>query len=82
MKIRRFATKALVVTVLAFAAVPATAGLAYAAPHSEQADGSDHGNSNKPAREDPQPNKGKDCEVHGKWGGVNEDHCDAGPGRQ
>lgn len=33
-----------------------------------------HGNSNKPCRDDPSPN-GKDCDQHGKQGGVNEDHC-------
>jgi hypothetical protein len=35
----------------------------------------EHGNSAKPCRDDPQPDKGKDCEVHGNNGGVNEDHC-------
>lgn len=34
-----------------------------------------HGNSGKPCKDDPQPEKGKDCEEHGKKGGVNEDHC-------
>ena len=35
-----------------------------------------HGNSQKPCKDDPQPDKGKDCEEHGpKEGGVNEDHC-------
>jgi hypothetical protein len=34
-----------------------------------------HGNSQKPCKEDPQPDKGKDCEEHGNQGGVNEDHC-------
>jgi hypothetical protein len=34
-----------------------------------------HGNSGKPCKEDPQPEKGKDCEAHGNHGGVNEDHC-------
>jgi hypothetical protein len=34
-----------------------------------------HGNSLKPCKEDPQPDKGKDCEQHGNSGGVNEDHC-------
>lgn len=35
-----------------------------------------HGNSGKPCKEDPQPEKGKDCDEHGpKEGGVNEDHC-------
>ena len=35
----------------------------------------DHGNSQKPCEEDPQPDRGKDCEAHGKNGGVNEAHC-------
>lgn len=36
----------------------------------------EHGNSLKPCRDDPQPEKGKDCEEHGPFeGGVNEDHC-------
>jgi LPXTG-motif cell wall-anchored protein len=36
----------------------------------------EHGNSNKPCKDDPQPEHGKDCEEHGpKNGGVNEDHC-------
>jgi hypothetical protein len=34
-----------------------------------------HGNSMKPCKDDPQPDKGKDCEEHGNNGGVNEDHC-------
>jgi LPXTG-motif cell wall-anchored protein len=39
----------------------------------------DHGNGDTngnagPCKEDPSPN-GKDCEEHGKKGGVNEDHC-------
>jgi hypothetical protein len=34
-----------------------------------------HGNSDKPCKDDPQPDKGKDCEEHGNSGGVNEDHC-------
>lgn len=35
----------------------------------------EHGNSGKPCKPDPQPEHGKDCEHHGKNGGVNEDHC-------
>ena len=34
-----------------------------------------HGNTGKPCKEDPQPDRGKDCENHGNHGGVNEDHC-------
>ena len=36
----------------------------------------EHGNAAKPCKEDPQPDKGKDCELHGNNGGVNEDHCE------
>jgi len=35
----------------------------------------EHGNAAKPCKDDPQPDKGKDCEEHGNLGGVNEDHC-------
>lgn len=35
----------------------------------------EHGNSGKDCKPDPQPGHGKDCEKHGKKGGVNEDHC-------
>jgi hypothetical protein len=35
----------------------------------------EHGNSQKPCKDDPQPTHGKDCENHGNSGGVNEDHC-------
>ena len=41
----------------------------------EQADGSDHGNTGKPTKQDPNADKGRDCAEHGKTGGVNEDHC-------
>ncbi|AKT50725.1 hypothetical protein [Arsenicicoccus sp. oral taxon 190] len=44
-------------------------------PHAEEADGSDHGASGKPAKADPNPGKGKDCVQHGNHGGINEDHC-------
>jgi hypothetical protein len=33
-----------------------------------------HGNTGKECRADPSEN-GKDCDLHGKNGGVNEDHC-------
>ena len=35
----------------------------------------EHGNSEKPCKDDPQPDRGKDCDEHGQQGGVNEDHC-------
>ncbi|MEI2779026.1 MAG: hypothetical protein V9G19_24275 [Tetrasphaera sp.] len=66
---------------LAFGSVGVTATTAFADPgnsHSNQEDGCTHGNSGQPCRPDPQPNHGKDCDVHGNWGGVNEDHCDNG----
>lgn len=34
-----------------------------------------HGNSQKPCKDDPQPEHGQDCLEHGKMGGQNEDHC-------
>ena len=43
--------------------------------HAEEADGSDHGATGKPAKDDPNPGKGKDCIQHGNHGGINEDHC-------
>jgi hypothetical protein len=35
----------------------------------------EHGNGQKPCKDDPQPNHGQDCEEHGNLGGQNEDHC-------
>src|SRR5512144_1056740 len=35
----------------------------------------EHGDSGQSCKEDPQPEKGKDCQEHGNQGGVNEDHC-------
>ena len=35
----------------------------------------EHGNGQKPCKDDPQPNHGQDCEEHGNQGGQNEDHC-------
>lgn len=36
----------------------------------------EHGNAQKPCKDDPQPEHGKDCDEHGPYnGGVNEDHC-------
>jgi hypothetical protein len=48
-------------------------------------DACDHGLGNLngnagPCKDDPQPARGKDCEVHGINGGVNEDHCNGGGG--
>jgi hypothetical protein len=44
-------------------------------PHAEEADGCDHGATGKPCKDDPQPDHGQDCVVHGNHGGINEDHC-------
>ena len=35
----------------------------------------EHGNAQKPCKDDPQTDRGQDCDQHGKQGGVNEDHC-------
>ena len=35
----------------------------------------EHGNSQKPCKDDPQPDHGAECKEHGQKGGVNEDHC-------
>lgn len=81
MSIRKLATRTLLAGALALGTAPMALSLAYAGtgnPHSEQQDGCDHGNSNKPCKDDPQPNRGKDCMNHGNWGGQNEDHCDNG----
>lgn len=76
MNIRRMVCTAAVAAALAIGSGAFVATAASAAPpHAEQLDGSDHGNSNKPARQDPQPDRGRDCLPHGNWGGVNEDHC-------
>lgn len=57
--------------VLLIGAAPALA----TGSHHEQQDGCDHGHTGKPCRPDPQPDHGKDCELHGNHGGINEDHC-------
>ncbi|MCH8614011.1 hypothetical protein [Arsenicicoccus dermatophilus] len=56
-------------------AAPAATATVQAGTHGEQTDGSDHGATGKPAKADPNPDKGKDCQLHGKNGGINEDHC-------
>lgn len=35
----------------------------------------EHGNSQKPCKDDPNPDHGQDCDEHGNQGGQNEDHC-------
>jgi hypothetical protein len=69
---------------IAIAAMIAAFGLGGAAAFAATADkppsppGQDeceHGNSQKPCKEDPQPDHGGDCDEHGNHGGVNEDHC-------
>jgi hypothetical protein len=62
--------------VLLLTSAPALAGpVTDEVAHTEVVDGCDHGASAKICREDPQGTRGKDCVVHGKWGGRNEDHC-------
>jgi hypothetical protein len=51
------------------------AALASKPPAPPGQDPCSHGNTGKPCRPDPQPENGKDCDHHGKQGGVNEDHC-------
>lgn len=67
-------------TLLSIVAVSASLLLvspAAASPtHREEVDGCDHGATGKKCLPDPSPS-GRDCEKHGKHGGVNEDHCDA-----
>lgn len=63
------------IVVLSALAVVAFAPAAFAAPHHEELDGCDHGATSKSCRPDPQPEHGKECDKHGRHGGVNEDHC-------
>jgi len=73
LNLRKFLTAAaLGFAVLGVAAAPAIA----TNPHHEEQDGCDHGATSKPCKDDPQPEHGKDCEVHGNHGGINEDHCE------
>lgn len=51
----------------------ALAGNPHGAPPGQ--DPCSHGVTGKPCKPDPQPEHGKDCEDHGNYGGVNEDHC-------
>jgi hypothetical protein len=53
----------------------AFAGTSDKPPSPPGQDECEHGNSQKPCKDDPQPDKGKDCDEHGNSGGVNEDHC-------
>lgn len=60
--------------VAGIALIPAAAA-ADPGPKSQADTECSHGNSNKPCKDDPQPDHGKECQVHGNHGGVNEDHC-------
>jgi hypothetical protein len=61
---------------LALGALGFTAsGLASKPPSPPGKDPCSHGNTGRECRPDPQPERGKDCDHHGKQGGVNEDHC-------
>ena len=67
---------ALLVGVLGFAVSGVAVAAGQEKPATPPGQGEcEHGNSAKPCKEDPQPDKGKDCEDHGNHGGVNEDHC-------
>lgn len=66
------------IAALSVLSIVALAPAAYSAPK-EQLDGCDHGASSKPCRPDPQPDRGKDCDLHGRHGGQNEDHCFPAP---
>lgn len=68
------ATMSTLAFLLLFVAAPAAVLATQLDPHQEEADGCDHGATGKPCRPDPSEH-GKDCEVHGNHGGVNEDHC-------
>lgn len=60
------------------AALLSLAGFAAAGALANDPPGRDpcsHGKTNKPCKDDPQPDHGKECKKHGKNGGVNEDHC-------
>lgn len=61
---------AALIFVAALIAIPSAAF----ADHHEEQDGCDHGATSQPCRPDPSDN-GKDCDVHGNHGGINEDHC-------
>jgi hypothetical protein len=68
--------------VAAEAGVSDPPGLGGTPPGQEPCDhglGGTNGNAG-PCREDPQPERGKDCDAHGNVGGKNEDHCDGGEG--
>lgn len=68
--------KALFAITLGLGALSLAAPAMATGDHHEETDGCDHGATGKECREDPSDN-GKDCEVHGNHGGVNEDHCDS-----
>lgn len=52
---------------------------AYATNDPPGRDPCSHGATGKQCKPDPQPDRGKDCEKHGRNGGVNEDHCAPAP---
>jgi hypothetical protein len=66
-------------TVAALAVVGASIGSSTPPPSPPGKDPCSHGNSGKPCRPDPQPDRGKECERHGREGGVDEDHCGRAP---
>lgn len=62
------------VVVLALGGVAAVAAQPGPNNPGSPGDNCSHGNANKPCKEDPQPDRGKDCLDHGVARG-NEDHC-------
>jgi hypothetical protein len=68
---------ALVISLIAFGLVTAswvTGASAQQPPEPPGQGACSHGNTGKECKPDPSAN-GKDCDLHGQNGGVNEDHC-------
>jgi hypothetical protein len=81
MKITTIFKAALVISLLAFGLVTAswvTGASAQQPPEPPGQGPCSHGNTGKDCKPDPSAN-GKDCDLHGQNGGVNEDHCLATP---
>jgi hypothetical protein len=74
---KRLVTLFSMVVVFAFGGVAAVGAQPGPNNPGSPGDNCSHGNANKPCKDDPQPDRGKDCLDHGKARG-NEDHC--GPG--
>jgi hypothetical protein len=77
MKITTIFKAALVISLIAFGLVTAswvTGASAQQPPEPPGQGPCSHGNTGKECKPDPSAN-GKDCDLHGQNGGVNEDHC-------